>query len=272
MALSLMYITNSPKVAKIAEGNGVDRIFIDLEVRGKAERQGHIDSVKSHHSLSDIDNIKGYLNKAELLVRCNPLYDDSRKEIDEIIKRGADVVMLPMWRSADDAKRFTDYVGGRARTMLLLETIGAEKALDEVLKIDGVDEFHIGLNDLHLDYKMKFLFELLANGKVDEITSKMRREGKKFGFGGIATLDGGLISGRNIIAEHYRMGSKISILSRTFCDVSKITDIEEIERTFSVGMKGIRDFEAQLPTLPPSYFEENRQAVCKKVEEIVSRM
>ena len=38
--LKLMYITNNVDVAKIAENNGVDRIFVDLEVIGKKERQG----------------------------------------------------------------------------------------------------------------------------------------------------------------------------------------------------------------------------------------
>ena len=39
MPLKLMYITNRPDVAKIAEENGVDRIFVDMEYIGKAERQ-----------------------------------------------------------------------------------------------------------------------------------------------------------------------------------------------------------------------------------------
>ena len=39
MALKTMYITNNPVVAKVAEGNGVDRIFIDMEVLGKEDRQ-----------------------------------------------------------------------------------------------------------------------------------------------------------------------------------------------------------------------------------------
>ena len=34
--LKLMYITNDPAVAKIAADAGVDRIFIDMEVLGKA--------------------------------------------------------------------------------------------------------------------------------------------------------------------------------------------------------------------------------------------
>lgn len=38
--LKLMYITNQSDVAKIADENGVDRIFIDLEKIGKKERQG----------------------------------------------------------------------------------------------------------------------------------------------------------------------------------------------------------------------------------------
>lgn len=48
--LKLMYITNDPAVAKIAADAGVDRIFIDMEVLGKAERQGGMDTVQSHHT------------------------------------------------------------------------------------------------------------------------------------------------------------------------------------------------------------------------------
>ena len=57
MFLKLMYITNSVDVALIAEKYGVDRIWIDLETLGKQERQGHIDSVKSKHSINDIKKI-----------------------------------------------------------------------------------------------------------------------------------------------------------------------------------------------------------------------
>ena len=178
MAIKLMYIANEPRIAHIAETNGVDRIFVDLEVRNKAKRQKNIDSVKSHHCLNDINKIKDTLTTAELLVRSNAMYEGSQKEINEIVERGADIVMLPMWESVDDAKRFRDYIDGRAKVMLLLETIPAEKALDEVLELDGIDEILIGLNDLHLQYKLKFLFELLANGKVDELMNKMVADGK----------------------------------------------------------------------------------------------
>lgn len=269
MAIKLMYIANEPKIAHIAERNGVDRIFVDLEVRNKAKRQKNIDSVKSHHCLDDINKIKDTLTTAELLVRSNSMYEGSQKEIDEIVSRGADIVMLPMWESVDDAKRFRDYIDGRAKVMLLLETIPAEKSLDEVLELDGIDEILIGLNDLHLQYKLKFLFELLANGKIDELMNKMVAKGLPCGFGGIASLDKGMISGRNILAEHYRLKSSMAILSRSFCDTSKIKDEEKIENIFHQGIIDIRDFEEFLTKQNEEYFEVNHQEVIRKTNEII---
>lgn len=269
MAIKLMYIANEPNIAHIAERNGVDRIFVDLEVRNKAKRQKNIDSVKSHHCLNDINQIKDTLTTAELLVRSNAMYEGSQKEINEIVSRGADIVMLPMWESVDDAKRFRDYIDGRAKVMLLLETIPAEKSLDEVLELDGIDEILIGLNDLHLQYKMKFLFELLANGKIDELMNKMVAKGLPCGFGGIASLDKGMISGRNILAEHYRLHSSMAILSRSFCDTSKIKDEDEIENIFHQGIIDIRDFEEFLTKQDEEYFEVNHQEVIRKTNEII---
>ena len=41
--ITLMYITNKPEVALIAERSNVDRVFLDMEYIGKAERQRRID-------------------------------------------------------------------------------------------------------------------------------------------------------------------------------------------------------------------------------------
>ena len=54
MSLKLMYITNRPDVAQVAQSCGVDRIFVDMEYIGKEERQGGLDTVKSHHSVEDV--------------------------------------------------------------------------------------------------------------------------------------------------------------------------------------------------------------------------
>lgn len=57
MALDLMYITNKPQIAEIAEEAGVDRIFVDMEYIGKADRQGGMDTVQNHHTLADVRTI-----------------------------------------------------------------------------------------------------------------------------------------------------------------------------------------------------------------------
>ena len=106
MSLKFMYITNRPDVAAIADKYGVDRVWIDLETLGKQERQANVDSVKSHHEISDVSEVKPVLKNAELLVRVNPINPGSKKEIDDVIDAGADIVMLPMWKRQNVWTRF----------------------------------------------------------------------------------------------------------------------------------------------------------------------
>ena len=107
MPLKLMYITNRPDVAKIAEKNGVDRIFVDMEYIGKAERQGKMDTVQNHHTIEDVKNVRAVLNKAELLVRINPIHEateeycSSKEEIDAVIEAGADMIVCTGGMSVD---------------------------------------------------------------------------------------------------------------------------------------------------------------------------
>ena len=269
MPLKLMYITNNPTVATIAEKYGVDRIWVDLESIGKEERQHGMNTVKSNHTLEDVSAIRNVIRSSQLLVRVNPLYEETKKEVDEVIERGADLIMLPMFRTVDDAKKFVEIVGGRAKTILLVETIEAERCLKEIVKVPGADEIHIGLNDLHLAYKMRFMFELLAEGKVDAMCSIIRKAGIPYGFGGIARLNEGTLPARAIIAEHYRLGSSMVILSRSFYDSRFDRDDEEIELIFKEGIAEIREYEEKLLSEPAGYFEQNHQFVQAAVSNIV---
>lgn len=267
-----MYITNSPEVALIGERFGVQRIWIDLEKIGKQERQGNIDSVKSNHSMDDISKLRQILTTAELLVRVNPIHEDSEKEIDKVIELGADVIMLPMWKSVDEVKVFLNYVNGRVKTSLLLETKEAVECLDEVLEIGGFDEIHIGLNDLHLSYGMTFMFELLANGTVEFLCRKIATKGIAYGFGGMSKIGEGLLPAERILTEHYRLGSTRVILSRGFCNTEKIDDVQKIEELFSENMEKIHEKERSVASYTEEDFERNRKLVVKSVVEIVKVM
>lgn len=272
MFLKLMYITNDPEVALIAEKYGVDRIWIDLETLGKEERQKDMDTVKSEHTIEDIEKIKPLLSTSQMLVRVNPWNERSVEEINDVVNEGADIIMLPMWKDVDTVKNFLNCIDGRTKTTLLLETKEAVECIDEVLDLGGFDEIHIGLNDLHLSYGMTFMFELLADGTVDRLCSKFKEKGILYGFGGIAKLGAGLLPSEDVIMEHYRIGSTRAILSRSFCNANSIGDINEIDRLFSKNMKVIKEYEEQLINISDVELEKNRENIKKIVKKIVKSM
>lgn len=268
--LKLMYITNDPRVARIAVDAGVDRIFLDMEVMGKAQRQGHMDSVKSFHTYEDIRAVRRELGgDGELLVRINPPYEGTGEEVDRAIACGADILMLPMWKKAEEVAQFVDLTAGRAGTMALLETKEADAEAARAAAIAGLDEIHIGLNDLHLSYGRRFLFELLADGTVDRIGRTLRAAQKPFGFGGVGRPGGGMLPAERILGEHYRLGSSMVILSRSFCNTAMIRDYEEIARIFESGVAEIRRWEASFAQWTEVDFEENHREVVRCVERIL---
>lgn len=273
--IKLMYVTNNPQVAVIAQTAGVDRLFVDMEYIGKDIRQGGMDTVQSRHTFDDVRKIRAIADKSQLLVRCNPIHEatadyiSSKEEIDEIVKCGADIIMLPYFKTAGEVQTFVDLVDGRAKTLPLIETKEAAECIDEILEIDGIDELYIGLNDLHLSYGLTFMFQLLADGTVERLTTKIKAKGIPYGFGGIARIGDGILPAESILTEHYRLGSTSVILSRSFCNTTKITDLEEIKQIFDVNVKNLRDYEEVIKKKSPSEMEENVYIVKEKTAQIV---
>lgn len=283
MPLKLMYITNNPEVVKIAEEAGVDWIFVDMEFIGKDNRQGGLDTVQNHHTIEDIKIIRNAVSKAKVLVRVNPIHEvqnngyfDSEHEIDAAVEAGANIIMLPFFHSLQEVSDFVGYVqmanerhGREVKTCLLLETPEAAILIDEILNVKGIDMIHIGLNDLHLAMGMKFMFQLLTDGIVDQLAKKIQAKGIPFGFGGIAGLSGGALPGSYILKEHYRLGSSMVIIGRSFCNTKVVTDLNEIRNIFNNGIKEIRQLEKEAQRAV-DYFKNNHASVIEKVDKIVN--
>lgn len=269
-----MYITNRPEIAQIVEDTGVERVFIDMEYIGKDVRQGGMDTVQSHHTIEDICVVKKVLKKTQVMVRCNPIHEatmdyiSSKEEINEAIKAGADILMLPYFKTVEEVKTFIELVGGRAKTLPLIETPEAVACIDEILEIDGIDEIFVGLNDLSLGYSIKFMFQLLIDGTVEKLCKKFKARGIPYGFGGIAALGKGMLPSERVIAEHYRLGSTCAILSRSFCNTNIVTDLDEVRRIFDVDLKAIRAWEKQCADGEVDFIE-NRKEVEVAVNKIV---
>lgn len=282
--LNLMYITNDPAVAKIAEDAGVNWIFVDMEFIGKDDRQGGLDTVQNHHTIEDIRIVKAAVKKAKVLVRVNPIhkvhngYFDSKDEIDAAVEAGADILMLPFFHTVQEVTDFVGFVkdsskkhSREVKTCLLLETPEAAILLDEILNVSGVDMIHIGLNDLHLAMGMKFMFQLLTDGIVEQLTRKIRAKGIPFGFGGIASLHSGVLPGSYVLKEHYRLGSSMVIVGRSFCNTKVITDLDEIRRIFNTGIAEIRKLEDEAQRAV-DYFKNNHEHVVETVDKIVENI
>ncbi|MBU5450136.1 aldolase/citrate lyase family protein [Acetivibrio sp. MSJd-27] len=278
MSLKLMYITNHPVIADIAQKAGVDILFVDMEYMGKDVRQHGLNTVKNHHTFHDIKAMKDVIvscknKKSELMVRVNPIHKDSEYEINTAIEMGADIIMLPMWKTIQEIQTFIQIIRNKAKVFLLLETKEAVKIIDDVISLSGIDAIHIGLNDLHLAYKNYFMFEPLANGLVDFLAKKIQSQKIDFGFGGIARIGEGIIPAEKILAEHVRLDSKMVILSRSFCDLNHFIDIDldSIQERFVKGVDSIRKKEKEFMMLDDTYLIQNHNEIKTLVEKVVQR-
>ena len=217
-ALLLWLISGDSALARMAPQVGIDRILVDLERLGKAERQQHRGLFLSDHDWRDIEALRTELPPCALFVRLDPLHEHSGIQVDKAMAMGVDGVMLPYFRDAQTVFRFVDLVAGRATVTPLVETLGAVRDLPALLGSGAISEFHVGLNDLALDMKLTSLQELWGHPILDEIAAIACEAGIPFGLGGVTDprradlpIDPGFV-----IAEQRRLNSTRALLGRTF--------------------------------------------------------
>lgn len=259
--IELIQITNDPALARRCDALDGIRVWVDLERNGKAERQAARNTFISAHVLEDVGRVRSVLRRAPLMVRVNPLHDRSPAEVEDVLRQGAQLVMLPMFTSAKELGEFARLLDGRAPLVPLLETAGALGSIDEWVATPGVREVYVGLNDLHLSLGLAFMFEPLAMGLVEHVAQVCRRVRLPFGFGGIARMDEGLVPGRDVLGEHLRLGSSTVILSRTFNREGAETDFEgEVAR--------LRQAERELAARSPAQVEADARRVHAVIRQI----
>ena len=215
--LNLYLISNEPAIAEHAVGAGVDRIFVDLEIHGKRERQAGLDTPINAHTAGDIAAIRARSPEAYILARTNPLHAESRAEIDAVLASGANAIMQPMFRQAKEVWDFADLVNGRAAFIPLVETQEAASSLEHWWDVPGLSEIYIGLNDLRLSLGLPTIFGALTNGYVERLAARIASKSIPFGFGGLGRLSAVQpVPAGLLLAEHVRLGSTSVILSRAF--------------------------------------------------------
>ncbi len=257
-------ITDKPDFAQEAESAGVERIMIDLEQNGKAQRQAGRGLFISTHRIESVPLMKAALSQAALVVRVNALTDDRAEEIETVLAAQADFVMLPYFHRLAEVRQFLTLVRGRAKTILLVETKSAVAILPEILKETGVDEIHLGLNDLSISLGHQVIFESLCNGMIDRAAELLNGAGIPFGFGGLARLSNRdlPIHPEMILAEQVRLGASVGWLGRSFRG-----ELEYHRRAGELSDE-IRNLRAALErwsVSSPDALAHNRTTLCEAV-------
>lgn len=260
--LELIQITNDPAFARRCDALGGFRLFVDLERLGKAERQAGRNTFISEHQLEDVARVRAVLQRSPLMVRVNPLHEGTAAEVDAVLARGADRLMLPMFHTAAEVRAFAGMVAGRAPVVALLETARALASVDEWAGTPGLQEIYVGLNDLHLSLGCRFMFEPLADGSVEQAATAARANGLRFGFGGIARVAEGLLPGGDVLAEHLRLGSHAVILSRTFH--------RDSEMDFEREVAALREAERELATRTPAQQRADALRIAERIRAIAA--
>jgi HpcH/HpaI aldolase/citrate lyase family len=260
--IELLQITNDPAFAARCDALGGFRLFVDLELMGKQERQAGRNTHITTHSLQDVARIKAVLKRARLMVRLNPLHDGTAEEVAGALAGGADLLMLPMFSDASTLSRFASIVHAqkpRANIIVpLLETRGALESIEHWIDTPGLHEVFVGLNDLHLELGCRFMFEPLAQGHVARVAKLCQERHLPFGFGGIARMDEGQLSGRDVLSEHVRLGSSAVIVSRTF-------QRSDAPKSFEEAVAELRHTEARLHERSESQVQIDYEATIKKI-------
>jgi len=273
--LKLVAITNSVDLARRAGQLGIDRIMVDLEVRGKAERQTGLSLRLSGHTIDDVEALANQLGADQLAVRLDPWGPGSEAQIAAVLEHRPGILMLPMTRSADDVAAFAETVAGRAKLSLLVETVDAVQTVGDLLDAADVDELHIGLNDLRIDGGHRFLFEPVADGSILGAINEARARSIPCGVGGIARLDEGLVPGQLVLAALVHLEASAVILSRTFIRGTQATPLEWNDTTAKMirgEIVALRAAEHQLRSATSvqrlARYQDFVEAVSRAVKEL----
>jgi hypothetical protein len=158
------------------------------------------------------------LQRALLFVRTNPIHRHSKAEVERVLAARARVLMLPMVSTHEDAASFVEMVRGRAQVVLLLETREALDRASDLARVEGVDEVHVGLNDLAISLGLPNRWLALADERIVSAGRAVRAAGRRFGLGGIGRAEDDTlpIPSDLVYAESVRTGATAALVSRSF--------------------------------------------------------
>lgn len=225
--MDLFLFTVDPTWGPDVVAAGVAGVIVDWERRGKARRQLGEGTQINADTADDLTTMRAATD-GRLLCRVNGYGPWTAGEVEEAVARGADEILLPMVRTADEVDRTLDLVDGRCGLGILIETQDAVARAAELVR-RPLSRVYVGLNDLRIDRRSVELFRPLVDGTVDGVRATVPQP---FGVGGL-TLPGrgSPVPGDLLAAELVRLGADFTFLRRSFtADIAGLDPAVEVPR------------------------------------------
>ncbi|MGD0435490.1 MAG: aldolase/citrate lyase family protein [Bryobacteraceae bacterium] len=259
----LTLLTRDPQLAAAADQAGVNRIGIDLEYLGKAERQKGLNTRLDRHDWNDLSAVASVVHRADLFLRINPIHSGTEAEIETALDLGARVLMLPAFRTAGEADVFVRAIRGRARAIVLVEMAPAVVRIREILDVPGIDEVMLGLNDLRLQMGVANHFEVLASPLAGMLADEVRTKGLPLSIGGVGRVgDHGVPVPTDLVhAQYPRLGATGAWIARSF------TNAASSPLDFTAAVLALRNRLTQWAAASPEDLETARAALARRASK-----
>ena len=232
--IELVLFETRPDAVRRARAGGIDAGIVDLEWRGKRERQSGADTEINRDTPEDLATLAA----AGLPRRWCRIEGPGRwtaADLESVLAAGATDVLLPMVTAPGEVCALLERLAGRARCGILVETPAAVAGAAELAELP-LDCVYVGLNDLAIGRGSPHLFTALVDGTVERLRDVFSRV--RFGVAGATRVDRGFpVPSALLLGELARLRCDFTFLRRSFkrdvegCDLGvEVARIRELWR------------------------------------------
>ena len=211
--IDLLAFAADAETAALFDSSCAAGIVVDLESRGKRERQAGFDTDISSVGLEAVAAVRA-ATSLRIVTRINSVGPTTAAEVDAVLAGGTDEVLVPMVRSVEDVERVIHLVDSRCGVGAMVETHEAVAVSGHIARLP-LTRMYLGLNDLQIDRASAHLFAAVADGTVEHVRDAVG--GVPFGFGGLTLPGCGRpLETKHLINEMARLDCSFTFLRRSF--------------------------------------------------------
>jgi hypothetical protein len=230
--LDLVLFVRNPSNVTRAVDAGIQSFMVDMEWRGKHDRQDGADTEIDPATAADLEIVTREAGQrgARVFCRINRFGPWTGEEVGHAVECGVARIFLPMVTAVGEVEEFLGMVDGRCETAILVETEEGVANAADIARLP-LGAVYIGLNDLAISRGASNIFPPLIDGTIPRMRDVFA--GREFGFGGVTSVDGGWpLPCRMLLQEMARLQCGFSFLRRSFMsDLWPRPDLaQEIER------------------------------------------